>query len=200
MATLRPGGPPTPPWAGGDQTASGAAVVEAGIVEAGRVLEVDPAPHPLSGVTVGQIEQELQHAHRRQLRRRSPGARPGTPCGEVLVLSQAVKPVPHPHRRRPDRVAGPRHPRSQLRDLDPQRGRVDIKHSSGISRDSCPARPTPGVTAVSQISRFPIESSLELLGNGVWPPFRGRQTPTAVLRAYCSAVASSGRASWNSQA
>ena len=47
------------------------AVVEAGIVEveAERVLEVDPAPHRLGGVAVGQAEQELQHAYRRQLRR-----------------------------------------------------------------------------------------------------------------------------------
>ena len=38
------------------------------------------------------------------------------------VRPQAVEPVPHPHRRRPGRVAGPRHPRGQLRDLDPQAG------------------------------------------------------------------------------
>ena len=101
------------------------AVVEARIVEieAERVLEVDPAPHRLGGVAVGQIEQELQHAHRGQLRRRDPRPPvPGIPAGEVLVVPQAVEPVPHPHRRRPGRVAGPRHPRGQLRDLDPQAG------------------------------------------------------------------------------
>ena len=101
------------------------AVMEAGIVEikAERVLEVDPAPHRLGGVAVGQVQQELQHAHRGQLGRRDPRAPvPGIPPGEVLVRPQAVEPVPHPHRRRPGRVAGPRHPRGQLRDLDPQAG------------------------------------------------------------------------------
>ena len=107
------------------------AVVEARIVEveAERVLEVDPAPHRLGGVAVRQVEQELQHAHRGQLRRRDPGPPvPGIPAGEVLVLPQAVEPVPHPHRRRPGRVAGPRHPRGQLRDLDPQAG-TDRHHA-----------------------------------------------------------------------
>src|SRR6185437_16254657 len=55
------------------------AVVEARIVEieAERVLEADPAPHRLGGITVRQAEQELQHAHRGQLRGRDPDARPG---------------------------------------------------------------------------------------------------------------------------
>jgi len=61
--------------------------------------------------------------HRRQLRRRDPRAPvPGIPPGEVLVRPQAVEPVPHPHCRRPGRVAGPRHPRGQLRDLDSPAG------------------------------------------------------------------------------
>ena len=62
------------------------AVAEARIVEAGaeRVLDVDPAPHRLGGVPVGQIEQELQHAHRCQLGRRDSGPPvPGIPAGEV---------------------------------------------------------------------------------------------------------------------
>ena len=101
------------------------AVMEAGIVKvkAERVLEIDPAPHRLGGIAVRQIEQELQHAHRGQLRRRDPRPPvPGIPPGEVLVLPQAAEPVPHPHRRRPGRVAGPRHPRGQLRDPGPQAG------------------------------------------------------------------------------
>jgi hypothetical protein len=64
-------------------------------VEAERVLEVDPAPHRLSGITAGQAGQELQHAHRGQLRGRDPRPPvPGIPPGEVLVLPQAVEPVP----------------------------------------------------------------------------------------------------------
>ena len=101
------------------------AAVEAQIVEveAERVLEVDPASHRLGSVTVREIEQELQHAHRCQLGRRDSGPPvPGIPAGEVLVRPQAVEPVPHPHRCRPGRVASPRHPRGQLRDLDPQAG------------------------------------------------------------------------------
>ena len=140
------------------------AVVEAGIVEieAERVLEVDPAPHRLGGVTVGQVEQELQHAHRGQLRRRDPGPPvPGIPAGEVLVRPQAVEPVPHPHRRRPGRVAGPRHPRGQLRDLDPQAG---TNRHHALLRDlaglTCPRKTGPGRITVSQTPRFPTESSL----------------------------------------
>jgi hypothetical protein len=65
------------------------AEMEAGIVEleAERVLEVDPAPHRLSGITIGQVEQELQHAHRGQLRRRDPRPPvPRIPPGEVLII------------------------------------------------------------------------------------------------------------------
>src|SRR6266566_7724105 len=146
------------------------AVMEARIIqiEAERVLEVDPAPHRLGSVTVGQIEQELQHAHRRELRRRDPRAPvPGIPPGEVLVRPQAVEPVPHPHRCRPGRVASPRHPRGQLRDLDPQAG-TDRHHALlRISQGShIPARLAPRVTAVSQIPRFPTESSLDR--DGPW--------------------------------
>jgi hypothetical protein len=135
------------------------AVMEARIVEieAERVVEVDPAPHRLGSVTVGQIEQELQHAHRRQLRRRDPRAPvPRIPPGEVLVLPQAVEPVPHPHRRRPGRVAGPRHPRGQLRNLDPQAGTDRHDALLRISQDShIPARLAPRVTAVSQNTKIP---------------------------------------------
>ena len=123
------------------------AVVKARIVkvEAERVLEVDPASHRLGGVTVREIEQELQHAHRCQLARRDSGPPvPGIPAGEVLVRPQAVEPVPHPHRCRPGRVASPRHPRGQLRDSTPRRGRIDITHSSGISWDSYPRKTGPG--------------------------------------------------------
>ncbi len=42
-------------------------------IEAERVLEVDPAPHRLSGTAVRQAEQKLQDAHRGQLRRRRRG-------------------------------------------------------------------------------------------------------------------------------
>ena len=129
-----------------------------------RVLEVDPAPHRLGSVTVRQAKQELQHAHRRQLRRRDPGPPvPGIPAGEILVRPQAVEPVPHPHRRRPGRVASPRHPRGQLGNLDPQAGTNRHHALLRISRDSCPARLAPGVTAVSRIPRFPTESSLETI-------------------------------------
>jgi len=140
------------------------AVMEAWIIEieAERVLEVDPAPHRLGSVTVRQVEQELQHAHRGQLGRRDPGPPvPGIPPGEVLVLPQPVEPVPHPHRRRPGRVAGPRHPRGQLRDLDPQAG-TNRHHAllRDLADSHIPARLAPGVTAVSQTPRFPTESSL----------------------------------------
>ena len=120
------------------------AVMEAGIVEieAERVLEVDPAPHGLSSTAVREIEQELQHAHRGQLRRReSRTPVPGIPPGEVLVLPQAVEPVPHPHRRRPGRVADRATRAVSSGTSTPRRGRIDITHSSGISQDShIPAR------------------------------------------------------------
>jgi hypothetical protein len=47
------------------------AVMEARIVQLHRqgVFEVDPAPHRLGHLAIGQVVQELQHAHRGQLRR-----------------------------------------------------------------------------------------------------------------------------------
>jgi hypothetical protein len=131
------------------------AVVEAGIagLEAGRVLEVDPAPHRPGSVTVRQVKQELQHAHRGQLRRReSRTPVPGIPSREVLVIPQAVEPVPHPHRRRPGRIAGPRHPRGQLRDLDPQAG-TNRHHAllRGLAGLTCPRK--TGVTTQSQSAK-----------------------------------------------
>lgn len=131
------------------------AVMEARIVEikAERVLEVDPAAHRLDGVPVGQIEQELQHAHRGQLRRRDPRTPlPGIPAREVLIRPQAVEPVPHPHRRRPGRVASPRHPRGQLRDLSPQAG-TDRHHAllKGLAGLICHRK--TGVTTQSQSAK-----------------------------------------------
>ena len=155
------------------------AVMEARIVEieAERVLKVDPAPHGLSGTAVREIEQELQHAHRGQLRRReSRTPVPGIPSGEVLVLPQAIEPVPHPHRRRPGRVAGPRYPRGQLRDLDPQAG-TDRHHAllrdlAGLTYPRKTGPPTWPQTG--QTPRSPTESSLELLSesadSGEKPP------------------------------
>ena len=126
-------------------------------IEAERVLEVDPAPHGLSGIAVREIEQELQHAHRGQLRRRkSRPPVPGIPAGEVLVLPQAVEPVPHPHRRRPGRVAGPRYPRGQLRDLDPQ---------AGTDRHLALLRDLAGLT-------YPRKT-----GPPTWPQTANRQDP-----------------------
>jgi hypothetical protein len=95
------------------------AVMETGIVEldAERVLEVDPAPPRLGGIAAGQSEQELQHAHRGQLRRPDPGTSvQRIQASEVLVVPEPVEPVPHPHRRRPGQIASPRHLRGQLRD------------------------------------------------------------------------------------
>jgi hypothetical protein len=120
------------------------AVTEAGVVEieAERVLEVDPAPHRLGGITAGQPEQELQHAHHGQPGRRDPRPPvPGIPAGEVLVAPQPVEPVPHPQRRRPGRVAGPRHPRGQLRDLSPQAG-TDRHHAllRNLAGLTCPRK------------------------------------------------------------
>ena len=125
-------------------------------------LKAGPAAHGPRCVAVGQIEQELRHAHRGQLRRRDPRAPvPRIPPGDVLIRPQAAEPIPHPHRRRPGRVTRPRHPRSQLRDPGPQAG-TDRHHALlTISRDThFPARPASCVTVVSQIPRFPAESSL----------------------------------------
>ena len=96
------------------------AVVEAGIVQlhGQGVLEVDAAAHRLGGLPVRQAEQELQHTDGGQLggrEARTPVAR--VPVGEVLVAPQPVQPVSHPHRRRATRVARPRDPRGQRRDL-----------------------------------------------------------------------------------
>ncbi len=92
--------------------------MEAGIVQlqAERVLEVDAAAYCLGRGAVRVAVQELQHAHRGQLRRGQPRA-PVTriPSLEVLVAPQSVEPVTQPHRRRPRRVRRPRDPRRELR-------------------------------------------------------------------------------------
>jgi hypothetical protein len=141
----------------GSGLASAWAAIEAG------VTQLDASAGGLGGCpfAVGQIERELQHAHRGQLRRRDPRpSLPGIPPGEVLVVPQAVEPVPAPTSpsSRPGcwpalsarAVPGPR---------PPGRGRIDISHSSWLSRDShVPARLALGVAAVGQIPRFPTES------------------------------------------
>jgi hypothetical protein len=109
------------------------AVVEAGIVKlkAECVLEIDPAPHRLGSVTVGQVKQELQHGHRRQLCRRDrrPPV-PGIPPGEALVPHSpssrsrthiAVVPAWLPARATRAVSAGTSAPRQ---------GRIDISYSS----------------------------------------------------------------------
>lgn len=101
------------------------AVVEAGIVQlqSQGVLEVKAAAHLLGNLTVGQVEQELQHADGGQLCGREPRSSvAGIPGHEVLVTPQAIKPVAHPHRRRALRVARPRHPRGHRRNLRSRTG------------------------------------------------------------------------------
>ena len=139
------------------------AVVEARIVEveAERVLEVDPAPHRLGGIAVREIEQELQHAHRGQLRRRDPGPPvPGIPAGEVLVrpTGRRAGPAPTSPSSRPGCWPAP--PARSAPGPRPPGGDGSTSRTPQGSRGThIPARLAPGVTAVSQIPRFPTESS-----------------------------------------
>lgn len=77
-------------------------------------------------------------------RRESRRPVPGYHAAKSSSSRQAVEPVTHPHRRRPGRVAGSRHLRGQLRNLDPSRGRMDITHSSGdLARLTYPRKTGP---------------------------------------------------------
>ncbi len=138
------------------------AVVEAGIVQlqAEGVLEVDAAPHGLRRVAVRQAQQELQHADGGQLGGRETGtAVARVPAGEVLVMPQAVQAIPHPHRRRPVRIARPRNPRSQSGDLMTGTG-TDGQHAPRQGRPAPPTRGCPLTTPVSPLPpRSPTESS-----------------------------------------
>ncbi|GAA4803131.1 hypothetical protein GCM10023220_35370 [Streptomyces ziwulingensis] len=96
------------------------AVVEPGIVQfhCHGVLEVDATADRLGGLPVRQAEQELQHTDGGQLSRREPRAPiPRVPVGEVLVAPQPIEAIAYPYRRRTARVARPRDPRGQRRDL-----------------------------------------------------------------------------------
>ena len=96
------------------------AVVEAGIVQfhGQRVLEIDAAANRFGRLPVRQTEEELEHTDGGQLGGRETWtAVTRIPVGEVLVTPQPVQAVSHPHRRRTARVARPRHPHGQRRDL-----------------------------------------------------------------------------------
>jgi hypothetical protein len=96
------------------------AVVEAGVfqLQAEGVLEVDAAAHRLGRLSVGKIEQELQH-----VRGGEPGGREArtlisrVPVSEILVVPQSVEAVTYSYRRRTVQVARPRELRGQRRDL-----------------------------------------------------------------------------------
>lgn len=94
------------------------AVVETGVVQVhGQgVREVDPAPHRLGRLPVGEAEQELQYADRGQLGRRKPGASVAwIPGQEVLVAPQPVEVITYPHRGGPTRITRPSRPSRELR-------------------------------------------------------------------------------------
>jgi hypothetical protein len=59
-------------------------------VKAERILEINPAPHRLSGTAVRQAEQELQHTDRGELSRRQ--AR--TPITRIPGLEVLIPPQP----------------------------------------------------------------------------------------------------------
>jgi hypothetical protein len=70
---------------------------------------------------------------------------PRIPPGEVPVRPRPAGPVPHPHRRRPSRVGGPRRAaRPAPGPRPPGRGQTDIAHSPGAAPDSRPRKAGPG--------------------------------------------------------
>jgi hypothetical protein len=105
------------------------------------------------GALGGALADQSGSFSRTKARSRSRPARPSS-------SSRSRKsPTTNPHRHRPGRVAGPRHPRSQPRDLDPQTG-TDRHHAFLMGLTGLMSRKTaPGVTIVSQRPRFPTESS-----------------------------------------
>ena len=74
-------------------------MVEAGVgqLEPEQVLPVDPRPHRLGGLPVGQVLAELQEGDQRQPPRRQPRlAEPGEQVGEVRVGEDGAELVAQP--------------------------------------------------------------------------------------------------------
>ena len=90
-------------------------------LQAEAVLPVQPAPHRISGLPVGQVPGELQHRHHRQLRRGDPRRAPRpVHHAERLVLAPGAQLIPGPHRQRPLPERPPRHPGGTGRHLRPR--------------------------------------------------------------------------------
>src|SRR5579859_6823490 len=144
-------------------------------VKTERVLEVDPAPHRLSGTAVREIEQELQHAHRGQLRRRQrrPPV-PGIPSREILVLPQPIEPIPHPHCRRTTRVTGPSYPRGELRDFrsDPGTHRHLTTSGTRSTTPTCGSLLAARRSSTATRRRFPRSPTESSLGSSPSKPPR----------------------------
>lgn len=137
-------------------------VVEAGVVQLQRegVCEVHAAADRLCGLTVRQVEQELQDRDSGELGRRQPGP-PVTrvPRGEVLVMPEPVQPVAYPHGRRATGVARPRDLRGQGRDLHTGTGTDGHRAPQQLQRPTKPSRACPVIPRPRRrTSRSPTES------------------------------------------
>ncbi|GGL60238.1 hypothetical protein GCM10014719_71680 [Planomonospora parontospora subsp. antibiotica] len=91
-----------------------------GQLQAQRVLPLDPAPHRVGGLPIGQVLGVLQHRYQRQLPGRQAGA-PTRPehARELGIGEQRAQRVADAHRHRAFGEGGPCHPRGQLGDLRP---------------------------------------------------------------------------------
>ncbi len=136
-------------------------MVETGAVQVHRegVLGVDPAPHHLGRVPVGEAEQEQQHSHGGQLSRGEAGtAIEGVPGDESLVIPEPVEVVTYPHGRGTRRIAGPCRPNCELSHHHAEpgtNGRRPPREDSAVQGQ--PKHPGP-LAPCPQISRFPTES------------------------------------------
>jgi hypothetical protein len=153
--------------------AAGHATAETGIVElkAERVLEAGPAAHGLGSVTAGQCSTLTVASCAGEIPGRPPwGYHPAkssslhSPSGRSRTHI-AVVPAGLPARAIRAASAGT---------PTPGRGRTDISHSSGISRDSCPRKTGPQRGRSQPNTKIPDRVKLRARADRrVWRDFRG---------------------------
>ena len=114
-------------------------------LQAQAVLPVQPPPHRISGLPVGQVLRELQHRHHRQLRRGDPRRTPhpvrraeqlvGAPGAQLITSTDGQRPLPERPLRDPGSTGRHLRPRMRLHAHDDPILRPGTGTGEGASRN-----------------------------------------------------------------